>query len=137
MYPTPLQSFVGGIGLAIPTYSLLILNGDVFGISGFLHRAVQGSKEPIAGVAGLVSGGILVGIVEGGAINPFTVSFPQVLLSGFLVGLGSKVAAYTAFLLYSELFNSVIQLSNGCTSGYFFCFCLSKSNLAPDLILDI
>jgi len=89
--PTPLQSFLGGLGLAMPVYALLLLNGTVFGISGFLHRAVLGGKEGITAVAGLVFGGGLVGIVEGGGVNTFTMSFPQVVLSGFLVGLGSKV----------------------------------------------
>jgi hypothetical protein len=77
----------------MPVYTLLLLNGNVFGISGFLHRAVRGGKEAITAVAGLVSGGVLVGFIEGGGVNAFTVSFPQVLLSGFLVGLGSKVTA--------------------------------------------
>jgi uncharacterized protein len=92
--PTPLQSFIGGLGLAVPVYTLLLLNGNVFGISGFIHRAALGEREAITAVTGLVSGGALVGIIEGGGVNAFTVSFPQVLLSGFLVGLGSKVTAF-------------------------------------------
>lgn len=96
---TPLQSFLGGLGLAVPVYSLLLLNGNVFGISGFLHRAVRGGKEAIMAVAGLVSGGVLVGIIEGGSVNAFTMSLPQVLLSGVLVGLGSKVICILIFCL--------------------------------------
>ena len=90
--PTPFQSFVGGLGLTIPVHALLLLNGDVFGISGFLHRAVQGNKEAIAALAGLALGGALVGIVEGPALtSSLTLTIPNVLLSGFLVGIGSKV----------------------------------------------
>jgi uncharacterized membrane protein YedE/YeeE len=99
-FPTPLQSFVGGLGLTLPVHAFLILNGDVFGISGFLHRAVQGSKEAITAVVGLVVGGALVAIIEAPApFTPPSLTIPQVLLSGFLVGVGSK-------------------LSSGCTSGH-------------------
>ncbi|KAG6832326.1 hypothetical protein H0H87_001967 [Tephrocybe sp. NHM501043] len=55
--PTPVQSFIGGIGLSLPVHALLVLNGNVFGISGFLHRAVLGGKEPACAVLGLVLGG--------------------------------------------------------------------------------
>jgi len=96
---TPLQSFLGGLGLVLPVHSLLLLTGNVFGVSGFLHRAVRGGRQGIAAVAGLVSGGVLVGIVEAHGVKPFTLGFRQILLSGFLVGLGSK-------------------LSSGCTSGH-------------------
>jgi hypothetical protein len=82
--------------LSVPVHTLLLLTGNVFGISGFLHQAVRGGKEGIAAVAGLVSGGVLVGILEGGGVNPLTCSFRQVLLSGFLVGLGSKVTTFPA-----------------------------------------
>lgn len=112
---TPLQSFLGGLGLAVPVYSLLFLNGNVFGISGFLNQAVRGGKEAIAAVAGLVSGGMLVGVIEGGGINAFTaVSLPQVLLSGLFVGLGSKVIALRLDLLsicgsIADIYGIVIQ----------------------------
>ncbi|KAF9469165.1 hypothetical protein BDZ94DRAFT_1207145 [Collybia nuda] len=97
--PTPLQSFLGGLGLALPVHALMLLNGNVFGISGFLHRAVRGGKEAIVAVVGLVLGGVFVGFLEDNGPNPLTLGLSRVLLSGFLVGLGSK-------------------LSNGCTSGH-------------------
>ncbi|KAF5380863.1 hypothetical protein D9615_004045 [Tricholomella constricta] len=100
--PTPLQSFLGGIGLSLPVHALLLLNGNVFGISGFLHRAVRGSKEALLGVTGLILGGAYVGLVEGGDPQPFNVGIGRVALAGFLVGLGTK-------------------LSNGCTSGHMIC----------------
>lgn len=90
--PTPLQSFLGGLGLTLPVHALMLLNGNVFGISGFFHRAVRGGKEAIVAVAGLVLGGVFVGIIEGSGPEPFTLGLSQVLLSGFLVGLGSKVS---------------------------------------------
>lgn len=90
--PTPLQSFLGGLGLTLPVHALMLLNGNVFGISGFLHRAVRGGKEAIVAVAGLVLGGVFVGIIEGSGPKPLSLRLSQVLLSGFLVGLGSKVS---------------------------------------------
>jgi hypothetical protein len=100
---TPLQSFVGGLALAVPVYSLLLLNGNVFGISGFLHQVVRGGREAITAVASLVCGGVLVGVIEGRGINLSEyVSLPQLLLSGLFVGLGSKVTAFRLDLLSAE-----------------------------------
>jgi len=99
---TPLQSFIGGLCLPIPVHTLLVLNGSVFGISGFVHRAVRGSYEGLMAVAGLVLGGIIVAAIEGtGQYTSQTTGHPfeQLLISGFLVGLGTKLA-------------------NGCTSGH-------------------
>ncbi|KAF8911990.1 hypothetical protein CPB84DRAFT_1760958 [Gymnopilus junonius] len=100
--PTPLRALVGGLGIPVAAHELLLLNGNVFGISGFIHRAVKGSIEGLAGVAGLVLGGVLVGALEKNGPENLSLSLPQVLLSGFLVGLGTKLA-------------------NGCTSGHMIC----------------
>ncbi|KAJ3732282.1 hypothetical protein DFJ43DRAFT_997302 [Lentinula guzmanii] len=97
--PTPLASVLGGFGLSLPVYSLMILNGNVFGISGFVHRAVRGNKEALIATAGLIVGGTIIGAVEGRGPESSSLSIPGLLLSGFLVGLGTK-------------------LSNGCTSGH-------------------
>lgn len=87
----PFQSFLGGLGLSLPVHALLLLNGNVFGISGFLHRAFLGSKEAMASAAGLLLGGIFVGIIEGAGPQPFPLTFPRLILSGLLVGAGTKV----------------------------------------------
>ncbi|KAG6867006.1 hypothetical protein C0991_003922 [Blastosporella zonata] len=100
--PTPVQSFIGGIGLSLPVHALLLLNGNVFGISGFVHRAVLGGKESICAVLGLILGGAYVGLLEGHGPAPFQLGVGRVALAGFFVGLGSK-------------------LSNGCTSGHMIC----------------
>ncbi|KAJ3993923.1 hypothetical protein F5050DRAFT_1576668 [Lentinula boryana] len=97
--PTPLASFLGGFGLSLPVYSLMILNGNVFGISGFVHRAVRGNKEALIATVGLIIGGTIIGAVEGRGPESSSSSLPGLLLSGLLVGLGTK-------------------LSNGCTSGH-------------------
>ncbi|PPQ63049.1 hypothetical protein CVT24_005903 [Panaeolus cyanescens] len=101
-HPTPIQSLVGGLTFPVITHQLLLLNGNVFGISGFVHRAVKGNREGIAGVAGLIFGGILVAKLEGAGPSSLSLGVPQILLSGFLVGLGTKLA-------------------NGCTSGHMIC----------------
>ncbi|KAL1718237.1 hypothetical protein EV715DRAFT_201456, partial [Schizophyllum commune] len=99
---TPLQSFLGGIGLVLPAHALLVLNGKVFGISGFMHRCLRGDKEAAAGVAGLIAGGAVVGLIDRAGPSPITLPLSLVALSGGLVGLGTKLA-------------------NGCTSGHMVC----------------
>ncbi|KAJ3543104.1 hypothetical protein NMY22_g3262 [Coprinellus aureogranulatus] len=102
-HPVPTQAFLGGLSIPFAVHSLALLNGNVFGISGFLHRAVKGSVEGAAGVVGLVLGGMVVAAVDGGVV-PTSLSLPlsHIAASGFLVGLGTK-------------------LSNGCTSGHMVC----------------
>ncbi|KAJ2935627.1 hypothetical protein H1R20_g1467, partial [Candolleomyces eurysporus] len=82
----------------IIVHALTLLNGNVFGISGFCHRAVKGNVEGVAGAAGLVLGGSLIALIDGKAPAALSLPLAQVAASGFLVGLGTK-------------------LSNGCTSG--------------------
>ncbi|KAH9993759.1 hypothetical protein BJV77DRAFT_944110 [Russula vinacea] len=100
--PTPLQSFLGGVGLAFPVQALLSLNSKTFGISGFINGAARGDLEDALSVLGLVSGGFAVGVIEG--IKPtIRDSTPlPLILSGLLVGIGAK-------------------MSNGCTSGHMIC----------------
>ncbi|KAJ2934939.1 hypothetical protein H1R20_g2173, partial [Candolleomyces eurysporus] len=92
------ESFLGGLTIPIPVHALTLLNGNVFGISGFCHRAVKGNVEGVAGAAGLVLGGSLIALIDGKAPAALALPLAQVAASGFLVGLGTK-------------------LSNGCTSG--------------------
>jgi uncharacterized protein len=89
--PTPLQSFLGGVGLAFPVQALLSLNSKTFGISGFINGAARGDLEDALSVLGLISGGFAVGVIEG--IKPtIRDSTPlPLILSGLLVGIGAKV----------------------------------------------
>jgi uncharacterized protein len=89
--PTPLQSFLGGVGLVIPVQFLLVLNGSVFGISGFLHDAVRGGKEALTSVAGFLLGGAIVGAMEGVAPPTVPTGLFRIVYSGLLVGIGTKV----------------------------------------------
>ncbi|KAI0320744.1 hypothetical protein OF83DRAFT_509271 [Amylostereum chailletii] len=102
MSPAPLPSFAGGVGLALSAHSLLTLNGSVFGISGFLHRAVKGNPEALIGVSALLIGGFVVGKLENVGPRLVSTSLLPLLASGFLVGVGTK-------------------LGNGCTSGHMLC----------------
>lgn len=91
--PLPLNSFLGGLTLPIPVHSLMLLNGNVFGISGFVHRATRGSSEALTAVAGLIFGGAIVGLIEGSGPQSTGLSISHLAASGFLVGLGTKVRA--------------------------------------------
>ena len=95
-----LRSLLGGAGVSVAAHELLLLTGDTFGVSGFVHRGVKGNADALTGVAGLVIGGALVAYIEqtlsGGAPKVLSLNFPleQILLSGFLVGIGTKVGVY-------------------------------------------
>jgi len=97
--PTPSTSFLGGLGLALSVHSLMILNGSVFGVSGMIHRAVRGDKETLVAVAGLVLGGVIIGLIEGQHPSSGPQKLQGIIASGLLSGLGTK-------------------LSKGCTSGH-------------------
>lgn len=89
--PAPLKSLLGGIALPLPVHALMRLNGSPFGISGFIHRAVRGSFEAFTAVSGLILGGALVGLIEGSGPQSPSFSLSHVLVSGLLVGFGTKV----------------------------------------------
>jgi len=93
---------LGGVGLVIPVQFLLVLNGSVFGISGFLHDAVRGGKEALTSVAGFLLGGAIVGAMEGVAPPTVPTGLFRIVYSGLLVGIGTK-------------------MSSGCTSGHMVC----------------
>jgi hypothetical protein len=102
--PSPVRSFLGGLLLIPPVHALLLFNQSIFGISGFLHRAVRpklyrkgAGWEALAGVSGLILGGGVVGWLEGlskgeassrGSVS--SRAFAAVVFNGLLVGLGTK-----------------------------------------------
>ena len=92
--PVPLRAFVGGVGIALASHNLLLLNGSAFGISGFIHNCYRGTVEPALSVGGLILGGVAVGALRSTvppSILPDVDGLPIVAVSGFLVGLGTKV----------------------------------------------
>ncbi|KAF9246301.1 hypothetical protein BU15DRAFT_58384 [Melanogaster broomeanus] len=96
--PKPLQALLGGIGIALAAHSLLVFNGAVFGVSGFVHRSVRGDKEAGTALLGMVLGGVATGFLGDKDTMSTAASFPWVIVGGLLVGIGTKLA-------------------NGCTSG--------------------
>lgn len=94
-----LQSLVGGFTIPVAAHSLLVLNGNIFGISGFVHRAVKGHIRDVVSLSGLILGGVVAARLEGKGPSPLSISLPQILLSGFLVGLGSKVLVLSPNLI--------------------------------------
>ena len=89
--PTPLQSFLGGVGLALPAQALLSFNSETFGISGFIHGAARGNPEDAIAVLGLISGGFVVAAIEGTKPTTGDSALLPLALSGLLVGVGAKV----------------------------------------------
>ena len=79
--------------MSIPVHVLALLNGSVFGIAGFVHRASRGSTEAMTAVAGLVCGGIIIGSTESERSESSGSSISNLVASGFLAGLGTKVCA--------------------------------------------
>jgi hypothetical protein len=94
---TPLQSFVGGLGLSLAVHGLLVLNGAPFGVSGFIHRTFRGDVEAACSVLGLILGGVVVGKLEGTRPPPLPISIGSTVLAGLLVGIGTKVSSSSRF----------------------------------------
>lgn len=101
-----LMGLLGGglIGLAAALY--LLLNGRIMGASGIVGGLVDGSgsdkSEHAAFLIGLIAvPGVLVALT-GGAETHLTGNWAVVILAGFLVGVGTRLA-------------------NGCTSGHGVC----------------
>ncbi len=89
--PTPVQSFLGGVGLALPAQALLSLNSRTFGISGFIHGAARGNLEDAMSALGLIAGGFAVAAIEGTKPIIGDSGLLPLAISGLLVGVGAKV----------------------------------------------
>ncbi|KAN0139535.1 hypothetical protein V8E53_002651 [Lactarius tabidus] len=90
---TPLQSFLGGVCVAFPVHALLSFNNNTFGISGFIHGAARGRLEDAMSVLGLILGGVVVAVIEGDKPTVGDSSPIPLILSGLLVGAGTKHVA--------------------------------------------
>lgn len=137
---TPVQGFLGGLGLALSSSLLLFGTGHVFGVSGFIH----GSFDPrgprlhgwtsaktvdVVAFTGLVLGGALIGSLEAQhseILPPFVPitgrDFLKVGIAGFLTGIGSRVCTHKSLYVHNKSDNfESIQLQRGCTSGHMIC----------------
>lgn len=123
---TPLAAIVGGLMIGAGSLVLLSCNGRVMGIGGILEALLRGQGGPwrIAFLIGMVAPMAAVALAAPEIVAPLedasqvtglpTVpTFAALVLSGLLVGFGSRMA-------------------NGCTSGHAVCGLarLSKRSLA-------
>ena len=103
---TPFAAFIGGaiIGLAVVLF--FIGNGRLAGVSGIASNFLTSKIKRIDNLLfliGLIAGPIIFSIFISNEIPFFiTDSFPLIIFSGLLVGIGTK-------------------LSSGCTSGHGIC----------------
>ena len=115
---TPIACLAGGILIGLGASAMLLLEGKIAGISGIfagILRPVRGETAWMASfVAGLLAGGLLLGIFLPGAFDFGIVRpYPVLVLAGLLVGFGTR-------------------LGNGCTSGHGVC---GISRLSPRSIV--
>jgi uncharacterized membrane protein YedE/YeeE len=103
---TALSSWAGGMMVGAAAALLLVANGRIAGISGIvggiLRRPAGDAMWRALFVAGLLAGGIVLRLMQPGAIGPSVVGLPLVVVAGLLVGFGT-------------------QLGSGCTSGHGVC----------------
>lgn len=104
---TPGSGFAGGILIGIASVVMLWGTGRMTGISGIFGRLLTPAQGEfgwrLTFIAGLISGGIFWMLITGKPLPvDLQVSWPLMLLAGFLVGLGTR-------------------LGGGCTSGHGIC----------------
>ncbi|USD63793.1 MULTISPECIES: YeeE/YedE family protein [Vibrio] len=116
----PWGSLLGGMLLGVSATLLLLFNGKIAGISGIVGRIYKAKTGDtswrVLFVLGMVLGGVLSAKWLGIAPAEMVVSTPLVIVSGLLVGIGTK-------------------LGNGCTSGHGICGMgrLSKRSIAATM----
>jgi uncharacterized membrane protein YedE/YeeE len=104
---TPLSGLVGGLLIGLAATLLLLLNGQLSGISGIVGGLVV-PKDSDAGwrvafVVGLLVGALAYVVATGGALLlEMQASLPVLVAAGLLVGFGTR-------------------LGSGCTSGHGVC----------------
>lgn len=103
---TPSLSLVGGLVIGLAASVLLLFNGRVAGISGIVGSLSRWSRNEtgwrLAFVAGLVVAPVIASFVGKSAIVDIRANWGDVLVAGFLVGIGTRYAG-------------------GCTSGHGVC----------------
>jgi uncharacterized membrane protein YedE/YeeE len=102
-----LTTLASGALFGAAASALLFFNGRIAGISGITAQAIEpGTRErtgPIAFIAGLLAGGMLLTRIDPAAIaREHALSTPWLIAAGLLIGIGAK-------------------LGNGCTSGHGVC----------------
>ncbi|WP_066740173.1 YeeE/YedE family protein [Cupriavidus sp. D384] len=103
---TPWASLAGGILIGVAATVLLLFNGRIAGISGILGGLLALPRNDVAWriafVAGLIGAPVVMAAFGFPAISRIEAGWPEILVAGFLVGLGTRYAS-------------------GCTSGHGVC----------------
>lgn len=106
---TPWPSLFGGILIGAASSLFMLFNGKIAGVSGITKGLLSHCPTPqermwrAAFVIGLIiSGAIVIAISPQMTALPFTMSLPQMIFAGLLVGFGTA-------------------MGNGCTSGHGVC----------------
>lgn len=103
---TPGLSLAGGLVIGAAAAVLVLFNGRIAGISGILGGLLSLPRSDmawrVAFLAGLIGAPIIAGLLGKPAVADIQASWGQVLVAGFLVGLGTRYAS-------------------GCTSGHGVC----------------
>lgn len=105
---TPLQSLAGGVLIGVAAVLLMALQGRVLGATGVLSGLIMGTAPGDKGwraamVAGMIAGPLAVlGVTGQMPTLDVPVSWPMILVGGFIVGLG-------------------VTFGSGCTSGHGVC----------------
>lgn len=103
---TPGLSLAGGLIIGAAATVLVLCNGRIAGISGILGGLLGLPRHDmawrVAFLAGLVAAPVLAGLLGKPAVADIEASWGQILVAGFLVGIGTRYAG-------------------GCTSGHGVC----------------
>ncbi|AGW90135.1 YeeE/YedE family protein [Cupriavidus sp. DF5525] len=103
---TPGLSLVGGLIIGAAAAVLVLFNGRIVGISGIFGGLLSLPRNDMAWrltfLAGLVGAPVISSLLGKPAIADIQASWGEILVAGFLVGLGTRYAS-------------------GCTSGHGVC----------------
>ena len=114
------QSLAGGALIGLAATMLVLLNGQVAGISGIVEKLFDIKRQGawrFAFIIGLLLSPHLYSLFSPLPASQFELSWPVYVIAGFMVGLGSR-------------------LGSGCTSGHGVCGLsrLSKRSLVATLV---
>ncbi|CAG9187638.1 YeeE/YedE family protein [Cupriavidus pinatubonensis] len=103
---TPGLSLVGGLVIGAAAAVLVLFNGRIAGISGILGGLLSLPRADmawrVAFLAGLIGAPVIASLFGKPAVADIQASWGEILVAGFLVGLGTRYAS-------------------GCTSGHGVC----------------
>ncbi|CAG9182305.1 YeeE/YedE family protein [Cupriavidus pinatubonensis] len=103
---TPGFSLAGGLVIGAAAAVLVLFNGRIAGISGILGGLLTLPRGDMAWrlafLAGLIGAPIVAGLLGKPAIADIQASWGEIMIAGFLVGIGTRYAS-------------------GCTSGHGVC----------------